>query len=181
MRCSDLVLWNYAMRLVRMHSKTHQCGKWVIGCCWLTCLTGLSSGKNMGLEEESSTDALATSWKIRNWSCEEEKAKTRFWQTSPRSPQKVKRRLAGGFVLTACKLSIRITPLILTAMSLREATLTWHWKGRFSVSTWFCEKEADISHGKRTRPKGTLTWFALYRDAWQLIGGQPARGHVLRW
>lgn len=92
MRCSDLVLGNYAIRLIRMHSKTHQWGKWVISCCWLTCLTGLSSGKNMGLEEESSTDALATSWKIRNWSWEDEKAKTKFWQTSPRSPLKVKRR-----------------------------------------------------------------------------------------
>lgn len=104
----------------------------------------------MGLEEESSTDALATSWKIRNWSWRVINNKTKFW-----SPQKLKRQpnsCVGGFMLTACKLSIRITPLILTATSLREATLTRHWKGRFSVSTWFCAKEADISHGEETHP-----------------------------
>ena len=44
-----------------------------ISGCWLTCLTGLSSCRNMGLEEGSSTDALVTSSRILNFS----------WGTNP--------------------------------------------------------------------------------------------------
>lgn len=115
---------------------------------------GLSSGKNMGLEEGSSTDALATSWKILNWSWRGDK-NTKVWQTSPWSPLKRQQPNSGvgGLILTACRFSIRITPLILTATSLWEATLTWHCKGKFSVLTWFWVKEADVSHWKKADPK----------------------------
>lgn len=42
------------------------------------------------------------------------------------------------FILTACKVSIRSAPVILTAISLWEATLTVHWIGRVRVLDWFC-------------------------------------------
>lgn len=42
-----------------------------ISCCLLTCLTGLSSCRNIWLEDGSSTDALVTSSKILNFSWRE--------------------------------------------------------------------------------------------------------------
>lgn len=51
-----------------------------------------------------------------------------------------------GFRLTACKVSILSAPVILTAISLKDATLTLHWIGRVKVLDWFCTKrKTEIS------------------------------------
>lgn len=117
----------------------------------------------MGLEDGSSTDALATSWKILNWSWRDKKPHKGLTSATLKSLKQPNSHF-GGLTLTACKFSTRITPLILTATSLWEATLTRHWKGRFSVSTWFWVKEADISRWRKTGPK-LGSYFTETRDS----------------
>lgn len=132
------------LQRVQRWGETWKKGVWGLSFCWLTCLTGLSSCKNMGLEEGSSTDALATSSKTLNFSWRENKnIKSLFTNTSFSSNQS--RLTVRVFKLTACKVSTRSAPVILTAISLWEATLTWHWIGRIRMLNWFCVKEPEIS------------------------------------
>lgn len=104
----------------------------------------------MGPEEDSSTDALATSSKILNlsYSKSDSKVITKLKHSkavlAPASEQinNIQQNNNVGwmlhvwaFILTVCRVSIRSTPMILTAMSLWEATLILHWIGRMRALT----------------------------------------------